>query len=140
MHEPFGDKSVCGRYLEGVCELSRNGRSKAAERVKGLLSVYFGESADPCESRFSDVGYQLLTGTAGTVAVGRDFLVFYVTVFKTDSYDQEKGRENRLNYERFIKAAGGRAVIRDGDGFDAYELIVAERRLICVYEYFGVPD
>ena len=139
MHEPFGDKSVCERYLEGVRELSSNGESKAAERVKGLLSKYFGDSGGPCDSRFSDVGYQLLTGTAGTVAVGRDFSVFYVMVFKTDSYDQGKGRENRLNYDKFIEATGGRAVIRGGDGFDAYELIVVGRRLICVYEYFRVP-
>ena len=29
--------------------------------------------------------------------------VFYILVFKTDLYDKEKGKANRLDYGRFIK-------------------------------------
>ncbi len=81
------------------------------------------------------MGYQLLTGTAGTVAVGEDLSVFYVLVFKTDLYDERKGRDNRLSYEKFIAAAGGKAITRDEDGFDAHKIIVAGKRLICIYDY-----
>ena len=138
--EPFGSDTVCKRYQRAVNYLEENPRSKAADRVRDLLSHYFGETADPCDSTFSDIRYQLLTSTAGTVAVGADIPVFYVMVFKTDLYDEGKGRENRLDYERFIEAAGGRVIVQGEDGFDAHEIIVAGKRLICIYDYFGEWD
>ena len=125
----------CKRYQRAVNYLEENPRSKAAARVRDLLSHYFGETAEPCDSAFSDIRYQLLTGTAGTIAVGEDFSVFYVLVFETDLYDEKKGKENRLDYEKFIAAAGGKAITRDEDGFDAHEIIVAGKRLICIYDY-----
>lgn len=133
--EPFGSETVCERYRGAVSYLSRNPRSKAAKRIRGLLSGYFGETAEPCDSKFSDVGYQLLTGVAGTVAVGEDFSVFYVLVFKTDLYDEKKGRENRLDYEKFIAAAGGKSLTQGKGGFAAHEISVAGKRLICIYDY-----
>ncbi len=137
--EWFGE-TVCKRYQRAVSYLEENPRSKAAARVRDLLSEYFGETAEPCDSRFSDVRYQLLTSTAGTVAVGKDFSVFYVLVFETDSYDERRGRENRLAYERFIEAAGGRVIALGEGGFDAYEIMVAGKRLVCVYDYFDEWD
>ena len=137
--ERFGE-TVCKRYQRAVSYLEENPRSKAAARVRDLLSEYFGDTADPCDSAFSDVRYQLLTSTAGTVAVEADFSVFYVMVFETDSYDERRGRENRLDYERFIEAAGGRVIALGEGGFDAYEIMVAGKRLVCVYDYFEVPD
>ena len=73
--EPFGSDTVCKRYQRAVSYLEENPRSKAAARVRDLLSHYFGETAEPCDSRFSDIRYQLLTSTAGTVAVGADISV-----------------------------------------------------------------
>ncbi len=140
VNESFGSETVCERYQSAVDYLAQNPRSKAAERVRGLLSNYFGETAEPCDSRFADVGYQLLTGVAGAAAVGADFSVFYVMVFRTGVYDEEKSRENRLDYERFIEAAGGKALMEGEGGFDAYEVMVAGRRLVCVYDYFQAPD
>ena len=137
--ERFGE-TVCKRYQRAVSYLEENPRSKAAARVRDLLSNYFGETAEPCDSAFSDIRYQLLTATAGTVAVGADFSVFYVLVFETDSYDERRGRENRLDYERFIETAGGKALMEGEGGFDAYEIMVAGRRLVCVYDYFQAPD
>ena len=133
--ERFGSETVCKRYQRAERYLEQNPRSKAAARVRDLLLHYFGETAEPCDSAFSDIRYQLLTGTAGTIAVGEDFSVFYVLVFKTDLYDERKGRDNRLSYEKFIAAAGGKAITRDEDGFDAHKIIVAGKRLICIYDY-----
>ena len=138
--ESFGSETVCERYQSAVDYLAQNPRSKAAERVRGLLSDYFGETAEPCDSRFADVGYQLLTAAAGTAAAERDVLVFYVMVFRTDLYDEDKGRENRADYERFIEAAGGVELARGEGGFDAHEVSVAGKRLVCVYDYYGVQD
>lgn len=137
--EPF-DKDVCVKYREAVRESSRRPSSRRVDRVRDLLSDYFGETADPCDSAFSDIRYQLLTATAGTVAVGADFSVFYVMVFRTDLYDEGKGQENRLDYERFIKAAGGVALTQGEGGFDTHEINVAGKRLICVYDYYDVQD
>ena len=110
--ERFGSDTVCRRYQRAVNYLEENPRSKAAARVRDLLSDYFGESAEPCDSAFSDIRYQLLTSTAGTVAVGAGIPVFYVMVFETDLYDDQKGRENRSDYEKFIAAAGGRVIVQ----------------------------
>lgn len=139
VNESF-DKDVRSKYRDAVRELSRKPSSRRVDRIRGLLSNYFGESAEPCDSRFADVGYQLLTGVAGTAAVEQDVLIFYVMVFRTDLYDEEKGRENRLNYERFIEAAGGRIIAQGEGGFDAYEIMVGGRRVVCVYDYFRVPS
>ena len=139
VNESF-DKDVRLKYRDAVRELSRKPSSRRVARVRGLLSDYFGETAVPCDSRFADVGYQLLTGVAGTAAAEQDVLIFYVMVFRTDLYDEEKGRENRLDYERFIEAAGGRVIVQGEDGFDAHEIVVAGKRLACVYDHFEISD
>ena len=97
--EPFGDKTVCGRYKKAIHELRCNPRSQAHHRIKDLLSRYFAETRDPCDSIFSKIGYQLLTGTAGTIARNKDVSVFYILVFKTHKYDKLKGRDNQCVYE-----------------------------------------
>ena len=138
--ERFGSDTVCKRYQRAVNYLEENPRSKAAARVRDLLSDYFGETEEPCDSAFSDIRYQLLTSTAGTVAVGADISVFYVLVFETDLYNPERAAENLGDYERFIEAAGGRVIPQGEGGFDAYEISMAGKRMICVYDHFRVSD
>ena len=140
--ERFGSGTVCQMYRSAGEKRIKTPSSKAAARIKGLLSNYFSEESEPCDSRFSEVGYQLLTGTAGTVATQMDFVVFYVMVFKTHLYDQVKGRDNRLDYERFIKGANGKVLMQDDDDFQAHEVTMAETRLVCVYDSFNThgPD
>ncbi len=137
--ESFGSGTVCERYQAAIRELSKNPRSQACDRVKNLLSLYFSDSSDPCDSRFSRVGYQLLTGPAGTVARQKDVSVFYVLVFRTSEYDEDKGRANREDFERFVEAASGKPLSGGEDGLDAYELKVGARQLICLYDYFQMP-
>ncbi len=134
--ESFGDKTLCERYLAAVRELTRNPRSRACDRVKNLLSLYFSETSEPCDSRFSKVGYQLLTGTAGTVARQKDVSIFYVLVFRTSEYDEHKGKANWSDFERFTEVAGGKPLNNGQSGLHAHELTVGGRRLICVYDYF----
>ncbi len=137
--ERFGNKTVCERYQAAIRELSRNPRSKALDRVKDLLSLYFADTDDPCDSRFSDIGYQLLTGTAGTVARQKDASIFYVLVFTTREYDKRKGQDNQRNYEKFIEATNGKVLTQDSEGFYVHELTVAGKRLVCIYDYFHIP-
>ncbi len=134
--EPFGSESVCEKYSKAIEYLRSNPRSKAATRVKELLSLYLGETDKPCESPFADVGYQLLTAAAGTVAQQKDISVFYVVVFKTGEFDEVKGEANRLDYENFINLAGGEQLMQDHD-VSSHEMTLNDRRLICIYEYFN---
>ncbi|MDE2937532.1 MAG: hypothetical protein OXR67_01225 [Chloroflexota bacterium] len=78
----------------------------------------------------------MLTATAGAVAVEADVSVFYVTVFQTLDYDEESGRKNQLDYDNFMRVSGGRVLIQDTNGFQAHELSLDARRLICIYECF----
>ena len=136
--EPFGSDTVCEKYQEAVEYLNSNPRSKAAARVKELLSRYLADTDEPCESRFADVGYQLLTAAAGTIASEADRTVLYVSVFKTRLYNREKGEENRLDYENFINLAGGECLLLGNEVCLAHEITLDGRRLICIYEYFDV--
>ena len=69
--EPFGSETVCERYQEAVEYLKSNPRSKAAARVEELLSRYLTDNDEPCESRFADVGYQLLNRLSRNRRFGR---------------------------------------------------------------------
>ena len=86
--EPFGDNTVCERYRAAIRELSKNPRSRGGDRIKNLLSLYFSDPSDPCDSRFSQIRYQLLTGTAGTVARQQDLSIFYVLVLSPTWFQQ----------------------------------------------------
>ena len=138
--ESFGGETVCQRYLSAINERTKNPRSKAADRVEGLLSNCFSDSTGPCASRFSEVRYQLLTGTAGTAARQTDLAVFYILVFKTHLYDEAKGRDNRLAYEKFIRVTGGKLLTLEQDPCQAHRIKVAGKSLVCIYDYFEVSD
>ena len=138
--EPFGDKTVCERYREAIRERCRKPQSRATARVVDLLSRYFADSSDPCDSKLSEVGYQLLTGTAGTVVAEHDRSLFYILVFETRLYDKEKGKANRLVYKKFIGAMDGKTLTQNNDPFRADKITVAEKPLICIYDYFQLPD
>ena len=135
--EPFGSDTVCERYRKAIETLKSNARSKAAARVEELLPRYFDDYDEPCESRFADVGYQLLTGTAGAVVVEADVSVFYVAVFSTRDYHEDKGRKYQFGYDNFIRVSGAECLIKVDTGFLAHALTLDGRRLICIYEYFN---
>ena len=137
--ERFGNETVGERYQRAIREKSCKPQSRAYARVEDLLSSYFAESADPGVSRFSDVGYQLLTGTAGTIARQKDVSIFYVLVFKTSEYDERKGRVNQEVYEKFIEAAKGKTLTQSREGPRVHEITAAGKRLICIYDYFQFP-
>ena len=138
--ERFGSGTVCERYRSAIEERVKNARSKAVNRVEELLSIYFAEYDEPCGSGYSEVGYRLLTGTAGTVAAGQDHSVFYILAFKTHLYDEQKGRENLLDYEKFIEVSGGKPLVQKEGDLQAHEITVAGKQLVCIYDCFQMPD
>ena len=132
--ERFGSGTVCQRYRSAIKERLKNPRSMAVARVEELLSNYFSVESEPSASRYSEVGYQLLTGISGTSATQKDFTVFYVLVFKTHSYDENKGWENLADYENFLRAANGNLLIRGSVEFQAHEVMLANNRIICIHD------
>ena len=89
----------------------------------------------PESSRFADIRYQLLTGSAGTVAAPGKVSVFYILVFRTSIYDGRKGLANQQEYERFVEATRSKPLMRDGGNFRADELKLGGKVLVCVYDY-----
>ena len=96
----------------------------------------------------SDISYQLLYGTAGTVDAGADVSVFYVAVFQTDAYDASVGAANHQDYLRFIERAGGESIPAGETGASPHMLTLhmltlhdktpRERRLVSIYEHFDM--
>ena len=101
-----------------------------------MLSRYFADNEEPCESKFAGIGYQLLTATAGAIAVEADVAVLYVAVFRTLDYDEDMGRKNQLDYDNFMRVSGGEFLVQGDKGLLAHQLTLDGRRLICIYEYF----
>ena len=132
--ETFGS-TVRSRYSSAMNRRDAGKRTNAPERVKGLLSKYFSVRGSPDSSRFADIRYQLLTGTAGTVAASGEISVFYVLVFRTSMYDERRGLSNLQDYESFVEAAHGKPLMRDCKEFRADELDLVGKRLVCVYDY-----
>lgn len=132
--EPFG-QTVSKRYRNALQKRRAGEKTNAPERVKKLLSRYFLEPAPPDASKFSDVRYQLLTASAGTVAVPKGVVVLCVLVFKTDSYDTTKGEENYRDYMKFLDCADAESLAEDKQTSLVHELHLDGKRLISIHEY-----
>ena len=109
-------------------------RTNLPKRVRGLVSLHAPGQVDQALCRFGSIRYQLLAGTAGTIAVGKGISVFLVSVFRTGLYDQAKGEENRRDDRKFIQRAHGRPVFGASGGVVARELPVVGKPLICIYQ------
>ena len=132
--ETFGS-TVESRYRSALKARRDGKRTNAPERVEDLLSKYFSGGGPPDVSRFANIRYQLLTGAAGTLAASGDVSVFYILVFRTSMYDEERGLANRRDYERFVESARGRALIQEDRGFRADELMLDGKRLVCIDDH-----
>ncbi len=116
-----------------VVERGRN--SNKPQRIRELCARFKG---GPGISVDSDISYQLLYGTAGTVDAGADVSVFYVAVFITDAYDASTGEANHQDYLRFIERAGGEPISVGEREVSAHRLILGKRELVSIYEYFDM--
>ena len=128
------------RYKDAEKELIKNPRSKAVERLRNLPAWF---SPDFDLNSMHDIRYQLIHGTAGTVGArqpdGRpyDHYVFYVLVFKTNLFDEQVGRENHQDFQRFIDRIGGSDI--EHPDVEAYSLTVNDKPLTCIYEHIEFP-
>ncbi len=61
--------------------------------------------------------------------------MFYVLVFKTRLYDEQRGKENQQDYEHFINCVGGQLLGQGIPRGPAHELELDGKRLTCIYDY-----
>lgn len=129
--ETFGP-TIGEAYAKATKANEKNPRSKAQKRIEDLLALHFPE-VDPSHDKLR---YQLLYATAGTLGAGKDVSILYIAVFKTQSFNEEVGKNNHEDYLRFIEKAGAQELPVTDNNVDAHELRLDGKRLICVYEYF----
>ena len=77
MDEAFG-VTVFARYRDARRRREKGKPTDAPERVEGMVSRYSPGNVQDALNRFGTICYQLLTGTAGVLAVGKDVSVFHV--------------------------------------------------------------
>jgi hypothetical protein len=131
--ESFG-ASTLDRYLGAKAKQIVGKSTNAPERIERLLGLHFSE---PDPTMF-DVRYQLLYATVGTLAAGADISILYVVVFKTPLYDEVIGADNYRDYIHFVNKVGGQPVKVDDKGAIAHEIMLDDRRLITLHEYFDL--
>ena len=132
--EPFCDQTVGAYYQTALIDRNMGRGTRVPERIRGLVSLHAPGRIDEALRSIGPIRYQLLTGTAGTVSMGKAISVFLVLVFRTSLYDEVKGEENRQDYREFIERVHGRAVSGISSGVVAHEVVVGGRPLICIYE------
>ena len=131
--ETFG-ATVHDAYLQAKANQITGKSTNAPERIEQLLALHF---AEPSPTMF-EVRYQLLYATAGTLAVNADIAVLYVVVFKTPLFDESIGASNYYDYIHFVNKVGGRPVPLGDKGAIAHEIILGDRPLVCMHEYFDL--
>lgn len=95
--ESFGP-TVYEAIGEAVRYKEKHPRSKRLNRITELCDN-FGVTTDEA----GQFRYQLFHYTAGTASVADvDIHIMLTLVFKTDKYNEDKGHQNRLDYEKFI--------------------------------------
>ena len=116
-------------------EIERGIRTNKLRRIRELCARF---KHGPGITEDSNVRYQLVHGTAGTVDAGADVSVFFVAVFITDAYDASIGEENLQDYLRFMERAGGESIETDREAASSYLLTLSGKRLACIYQYYDV--
>ena len=132
--EPFGEY-VNEASQNAKREIEQGVRTNKLRRIRELCARF---KHGPGITEDSNVRYQLVHGTAGTVDAGAEVSVFFVAVFITDAYDASIGEENLQDYLRFMERAGGESIETDREAASSYLLTLSGKRLACIYQYYDV--
>ena len=126
--------TVSARYRDARRRREKGKPTDGPERVEGLVSRYGPGNVQDALNRFGTIRYQLLTGTVGALAMGKDVSVFHVLVFKTRLYDEAKGYENHCDYEKFLRWVSGRPLPVTSARVLAHEIVLEDRPLTSIYQ------
>jgi hypothetical protein len=109
--ESFGE-SISKQQASAQKRLDANEASKGIARLGDLTNLCFSKGLPDAlaDAALAGLGYQLMTGLAGTLADAKEFdaqaAVFLVHEFHTDQTDESKQAENSEQYKRFIDKVG----------------------------------
>ena len=147
--EEFGGK-ISDEYLTSIASKLSGTNTKKPNRIERLLVQNFGEKIN--KSHFN-LRYQLLHATVGTLAANKndkqeddtsefyDISVFYVVVFDTSDYDDEKGKANKKDFDKFIKEIKAKKCLSVGDNnAEVYKATIDGKELILIYETIKLED
>ena len=124
--EPFG-AHVSEEWRRADTPSKRNRISQLCARFKDGIGI----------SPTDEVKYQLMHGAAGTVEAGADVSVFYIAVFATDDYDEEKGDANFQDYQTFLTRAAATPPPNQNRNAKSHTLNLSGKKLTTIYEYFS---
>jgi len=127
--ETFG-QTVSEKYISAITERLNGKNTKAPDRVESLLKQNFG---DKIKEKYFDMRYQFLYSTMGTLEVKKDVSILFIIVFKTNSYDEIKGKENYRDYCQYIQNVNSTKIFCDTNDVEAHKLMVDNRELFSVY-------
>lgn len=127
--ETFG-QTVSDAYISGIIKRINGENTNLPERVEKLLKQNFG---DKVKNKHFDIRYQLLYGTIGTLAENADISICLILVFKNNSYDKAKGKENYRDYCQFIQNVISEKIPCSIDNVEVYRLTIDNRKIYSVY-------
>ena len=131
--ESFG-AHVADEWRKAQRTLQRGQRTRLPNRISELCARFQdGDGISPTD----EIRYQLMHGVAGTVEAGADVSVFYIAVFATDDYDEEKGEANFQDYQTFLTRAAATPTLNQDRNAKSHTLNLSGKRLTTIYEYFN---
>ena len=120
--------TVLDAYIKAKAKELNGERTNALNRIERLLQQHFLKIS---KNDFN-LRYQLFYATAGTLCVKADMHVLLILVFKTDSYKKDKGRLNKLDFQKFIKRIDAIEIEKD-----TYKVTIQNQELNIVYKEIG---
>jgi len=132
--ETFG-QTVSEAYISGIIKKLNKENTNIPKRVEKLLEQNFG---DKIKSRHFDIRYQLLYTTMGTIKEKADISICFIIVFKTSSYDKNKGKENYRDYCQFIHNVVSEKIPCNIDIMEVNKLTIDDKKVYSVYSEIDV--
>ena len=127
--ETFGP-TVSEAYISGIIKKLNKENTNLPKRVEKLLEQNFGSKI---KSKYFDIRYQLLYTTMGTLEEKTDISICFIIVFKTNSYDKNKGNENYRDYCQFIHNVASEKIPCDIDNMEVNKLTIDKKNMYSVY-------
>lgn len=125
--ESFGS-SVADAYIIAKTKQLNEISTNAPNRVEKLLQRNF----KPVKLSHWNLRYQLLYATVGTICEKADNYVLLVIVFKTNMYDELKGKGNYKDYLNFLKAIEAEKIYFKKD-IEAHIIRMEGKELYSIY-------
>lgn len=125
--ETFG-KTIDGVKEEAQAIIAKGKKTNILKRVKGLLELNFNQSVNIEDKQYDSLRYKLFYSTAGTVSVEADIHIMLILVFKTSSFNQNRGDINDYDFKQFITRTDHKDL-----GDNNYQLTLGQKELTLSY-------